>query len=79
MKFSGRHTSSKSELPSEKSLIVHLIVLVFNSILIIPTIVLNVVSIITVLKCSQLNSKPCYFVILVESVIDSAVGVVGIP
>ena len=75
----GSSYSFKSELPSEKLLIVYIIVLVFNAILIIPTILLNVVSIITILKSSHLSSKPCYFVILVQSVIDSAVGFFGIP
>ncbi|CAB3988151.1 melanocyte-stimulating hormone receptor-like [Paramuricea clavata] len=50
-----------------------------NSILIIPTILLNAIAIITILKFSQLNSKPCYFIILVQSVIDLAVGVFGFP
>jgi hypothetical protein len=45
----------------------------------IPTILLNAAAIITILKSSQLNSKPCYFIILVQSVIDLAVGVLGIP
>ena len=45
----------------------------------IPTILLNSVAIITILKSSQLKSKPCYFIILVQSIIDLAVGVLSIP
>ena len=71
--------SATSKHPTEKSLIVYLLVLVFNSMLIIPTILLNAVSIITILKSTQLSSKPCYFIILVQSAIDSAVGLFGIP
>ena len=45
----------------------------------IPTVLLNAVAMITILKSSQLKSKPCYFIILVRSVIDSASGILGIP
>ena len=71
--------SFKSELPSENWFIFYIIALVFNGILIIPTIILNGVSIITISKSSQLNCKPCYFIILLQSVVDLTVGVFGIP
>ena len=67
------------KLHSEKFLINHIFVITFNAILIISTILLNAIAIITILKCSQLKSKPCYFIILVQSVIDLLVGVLGIP
>ena len=67
------------KLPSEKFFINHIFAIVFNGILIIPTILLNVVAIITIWRSSQLSRKPCYFIILVQSLIDLAVGVVGIP
>ena len=67
------------KLPSEKLLISHKLAIVFNSILIIPTILLNAVAIITIWKSSQLSRKPCYFIILVQSATDLAVGVVSIP
>lgn len=57
----------------------HTFVLVLNSILIIPTILLNGLSIITIINSHQLKSKPCYFTILVQSVIDLAVGVLAMP
>jgi hypothetical protein len=63
----------------EKFLVSHTLAACVNRIFIIPTILLNAISIITIFKSSQLNSKPCYFIILVQSVIDLAVGVLGIP
>ena len=63
----------------EKFLISHILAASVNGIFIIPTVLLNAVSIVTILKSSQLQSKPCYFIILVQSVIDLAIGVLGIP
>ena len=68
-----------TKFPSEKFVISHIFAIIFNSILIIPTIFLNAVAITTILKSSQLKSKPCYFIILVQSVIDLVVGILGIP
>ena len=67
------------KLHSEKFLINHIFVISFNGILIIPTILLNAIAIITISKSSQLKSKCCYFIILVQFVIDLLVGVLGIP
>ena len=72
------HTTS-TKVQSEEMFINHIFVIVFNSILIFPTILLNAVSIIPILKSSQLNSKPCYFIILLQSMIDLGVGVLAIP
>ena len=44
------------------------------SILIIPTIFLNGVSVLTIMKCSQLKEKIAYFLIMVQSLADLAVG-----
>ncbi len=68
-----------AKLPSDKFVINHIFAIAFNVILIIPTIILNAIPIITILKSSQLKSKPCYFIILVQSFVDLAVGVFGIP
>ena len=68
-----------TKLPSEKLFINHIFVLVFHGILIIPTILLNAIPLITIWKSSQLSRKPCYFIILVQSAIDLAVGVASIP
>ena len=68
-----------TKFPSEKFLIIRIFLVVFNGILIIPTILLNAVALVTILKCSQLKSKPCYFVILLQSLIDLVVGALAIP
>ena len=68
-----------TKLPSEKFFINHILVIAFNGIMIISTLLLNGVSVITIFKSSQLSSKPCYFIILLQSMFDLAVGVLGIP
>ena len=47
--------------------------------LIIPTILLNGVSVLTIMKCSQLKEKIAYFLIMVQSLADLAVGFFSIP
>ena len=54
-------------------------VIVVCSILTLTTISLNGISIITIRKSTQLRSKVCYFPILLQSIVDLGVGVVGIP
>ena len=68
-----------TKLPSEKLVINHIFAIAFNGILIIPTLLLNGFAVITILKSSQLNSKPCYFIILLQSMFDIAVGMLSIP
>ena len=68
-----------TKFPSKKFVINYIFAITFNGLLMIPTILLNAMAIITILKSSQLKSRPCYFIILVQSVIDLAVGVLGIP
>ena len=68
-----------TKLPSEKLLLNHVLAITVNSVLMIPTILLNGIAVKTILKSSQLSSKPCYFIILLQSVVDLAVGVLGIP
>ena len=68
-----------TKLPSDEILVNHVVTIVFNAVLIIPTIMLNAVAITTIWKSSQMNNKTCYFVVVVQSVIDLAVGVLGIP
>jgi hypothetical protein len=48
-------------------------------ILIIPTILLNGISVVTIRKCSQLREKIVYFLIMVQSLADLAVGLVSLP
>ena len=54
-------------------------VLIVNCMLFFSTISLNGISIITIRKSSQLRSKVCYFVVLLQSLVDFVVGVLGIP
>ena len=68
-----------TKFPSEKFVINSIFGIALNGLLVIPTILLNAVAMITILKSSQLKSKPCYFIILVQSVIDLAIGVLSIP
>lgn len=63
-----------TKLLPEKFIINRIFVIAFNGIMIIPTLLLNGVAVITIFKSSQLSSKPCYFVILLQSVFDSAIG-----
>ena len=64
---------------SKELLINYIFAFVLNSILIIPTILLNVIAILTISKSSSLKEKPCYFTILFQSVIDLGVGIITIP
>ena len=50
-----------------------------NIILIIPTVLLNGASVIAILKCSQLNTKVYFFLVLVQSIFDLPVGLLGLP
>ena len=53
--------------------------IVFVGVLIIPTMLLNTVAVITIWKTGQLKKKPCYFVILAQSLVDLGVGCVALP
>ena len=68
-----------TKLPSEKLVINQFFVIVFNAIVIIPTLLLNGVAAITICKSSQLISKPCYFILLLQCTFDLVLGLLGIP
>ncbi|CAB4021669.1 histamine H2 receptor-like [Paramuricea clavata] len=51
----------------------------FVTILIIPTILLNGVAVVTIMKCPQLKEKNAYFLIMVQSLADLATGFVTLP
>ena len=68
-----------SQFPNQKYESCRIAVLVINCILFFTTILLNGISVITIRKSSQLRSKVCYFPILLQSVVDLGVGVLGIP
>lgn len=50
-----------------------------NGVLIPLTIFFNGVAIVTISKCPQLKEKLCYFLVLVQSVTDLLVAVIGLP
>ena len=68
-----------TEFPSTSYKNAYLVLSGFTLALVVPTIVLNGTSVIAILKCSQLYSQVCFFVVLIQSAIDLAVGVLGLP
>ena len=68
-----------SDFPEDKYEGFQIALLVVNCILFFSTISLNGISIITIRRSCQLRSKVCYFVILLQSVVDLIVGAAGIP
>ena len=68
-----------SQFPGAKYERNRIAVLLINCMLLFSTISLNGLSVITIRKSSQLRNKVCYFVILLQSVVDLGVGVVSIP
>lgn len=75
------HGTSESiiEFPSQKFIINQTIVCIMNAILIIFAVLLNCVSISTILTCSQLKEKVCYRLILIQSVVDLCIAFVTAP
>ena len=68
-----------TEFPSGEYILNQIMVCVVTSLLIIPTLLLNGLCILTISKCPQLKEKVCYFLILLQSVVDLLVGVVTAP
>ena len=75
----GRKHTFLEQRPSNNLILNPFALLVINVILIFPTILLNAVSIVTIARSSQLKNKLCYVIILMQSVTDLVVGVLGIP
>ena len=67
------------QFPNKEHAYNRIVILVINFVLLFPTILLNGVSVITIKKSSYLNSKVCYFVILLQSVVDLGVGLISLP
>ena len=65
--------------PSRKYIINQFIFCAANCVLLFPTVLLNGVSILTILRSAQLKGKLCYFLILLQSTIDFAVGAISLP
>ena len=68
-----------NKFPNRNYELYQVTVLVINCLLIFSTISLNGISIITIRKSSQLRNKICYFVILLQSIVDLGVGVLSTP
>ncbi len=68
-----------SQFPNDEYERNRIAVVAFNCMLLLLTIGLNGISIITIRKSSQLRNKVCYFIFLLQSVVDLSVGVLGIP
>ena len=78
--FAGRSISFiVLRFPSEKYIINQIVLCAVNCVLIIPTVLLNGMSILTILKCSKLQDKIWGFLILVQSTVDFAVGLISLP
>lgn len=75
----GKKYSFTEKTASEKLYINRIFLTTFNAAIIIPTILLNAIAIATIAKSRKLSKKTCYFIILIQSMIDLAVGVFGIP
>ena len=64
---------------SQAFLINRIGVCVFYLALTIPTVTLNGISFITILKCPQLKEKVSYFLLMMQSATDLAIGLVSLP
>ena len=68
-----------TRFPSRKYVISQTIYCLASGVLIIPTVLLNAISVLTIWKSSHLKEKICYFLILIQSVFDISVGVISVP
>ena len=68
-----------AHIPSNKYVINQVFACVVYGLLFIPTVLLNGISIFTILKCSQLKEKVSYFAILMPSAVDLITGVITLP
>ena len=67
------------QFPSRKYVIGQVLYLFVSGVLIIPTVLLNSISLFTIWKSSHLKEKLCYFLIFLQSIFDVAVGVLSMP
>ena len=63
----------------EEYLINHVMLCVVNSTLIFPTVFLNCISAMTILRNRQLKEKASYFLISIQSIVDATIGVLVLP
>ncbi|XP_028394388.1 prostaglandin E2 receptor EP2 subtype-like [Dendronephthya gigantea] len=70
--FPTKFSSSKYEINRVATIVI-------NGTLVISTVLLNLIAMLTILKSTQLKNKICYFLILIQSVVDLGVGCIGAP
>ena len=77
----GYTYSSIREFPESKRIyqILEALVALLDGFLIIPTILLNVIAAKTIIKSPKLKEKPCFFLVLVQSLFDTGVGTISLP
>lgn len=67
------------QFPSRTYAVSQLFYCVANGVIAILTVLLNGISVLTIWKSSHLKTKLCYFLILIQSVVDLAVGAISLP
>ena len=67
------------KFPSQALFMAHFSICIASVFLILPTIILNGLSIVTIFKCSQLKEKNSFFLIMIQSVSDLFVGLWSLP
>lgn len=67
------------QFPSREYVINQIVVCAANCVLVLPTILLNGISALTIRKSSQLRERVCYFLIFIQAMVDLAVGSVSLP
>ena len=65
--------------PSEKHVVGQTVYCAVTSLLIIPTVMLNGVSALTITRNAHLKRKLCHFLILIQSFVDMVVGIISLP
>ena len=68
-----------TQFPSRHFVLNQTVYCVIIGVLIIPTVLLNSILILIIWKSSHLKAKVCYFLILIQSIFDIAVGVISVP
>ena len=77
--IAGSHYGIIVAFPSRKYVLNQVITLVASCALTIPVIILNGVTVLTILKSRQLKAKVCHFLVLIQSIVDSTVGLLTLP
>ena len=79
--FLNEETLAIHHFPGDegKYLINHFMLCIVNSIMVLPTLFLNCISALTILKNPKLKEKASFFLIGVQSVVDATIGVLVLP